>query len=988
MRLQLLVAAALIAVLPWQPAPAQSQGNLIAPPLLVAAEAEVPIRVASLEVTSEVNGGLARTTVEMRFHNPNGRQLEGELQFPLQAGQTVSGFALDIDGRMRPAVPVSKAKGQQVFESIARRRVDPGLLEQTAGNQFKLRVYPIPAHGERRVRISIDQALQRDADRSGWRFELPLAFARGVGEFPLRVIARGDEAAPRVIDGFGDIAFARDGDGYLARLDGRRIARSGLALRFAAAPRPQVFVQTVDGQRYFHAEVPFEGAGAFSRPLPKVVGLLWDSSASARNRDIDAELAVLDRYFAAVGNARVRLQRLRDVTGPVEPFTVSGGNWSALRAALRSTQYDGASALTQWQPQTDVDEYLLVSDGLSNYGTGQAMPALAPRQRLYALDSNGANADVARLTAWAEARGGRRIVVSPGTVAAATNTLLKDESRLLAIEGLGTDGLVVASHFPESGVLRIAGRLNAASATLRLRVQDGGPTDQASPERVVEVPVTASAPDSALVATLWAGYSLRELAAEPELHRARIQRIGSEFGVVTAETSLIVLEELADYAQHDIVPPAEYRVEVARLQAQRGQERKESRQTRLDEVAAELAEKLTWWRTSWPKGQPKQTESDEPAPVAYAEAAAMTTAAPPPPTPSPASPSVTARAVAPQAGNTGVSLDRIEVTGSRISEADMANAESEGEDGGEAGEGIAIAIQPWQPDSPFARRLRDAAAADVYAIYLDERDSHADSPAFYLDVADILFERGQRELALRVLSNLAEMNLENRHLLRVLGYRLMQADQPGIALPMFQRVLRLSEEEPQSWRDLGLAQAAVGSHQAAIGNLYEVVAREWDDRFNGVGMIALGELNAIIANSPRPLDTSAIDPRLLRNLPVDLRVVLAWDSDNSDMDLWVTDPNGEKTYFSNPRSYQGGRLSNDFTGGYGPEEFLLRDAKPGTYKVEANFYGDRQQLVTGATSLQLHFITGFGTAKASERKVTLRLKEASETVVVGEFEVR
>jgi uncharacterized protein YfaP (DUF2135 family) len=81
-------------------------------------------------------------------------------------------------------------------------------------------------------------------------------------------------------------------------------------------------------------------------------------------------------------------------------------------------------------------------------------------------------------------------------------------------------------------------------------------------------------------------------------------------------------------------------------------------------------------------------------------------------------------------------------------------------------------------------------------------------------------------------------------------------------------------------------------------------------------------------------------------------------------------------------------MSDDFTGGYGPEEFSLRDAKPGKYKVEANFFGDRQQLVTGATTLQLKLTTHFGSGKAREQLVAMRLKEQAETVLVGEFEVK
>ncbi|WP_017909460.1 DUF2135 domain-containing protein, partial [Xanthomonas sp. SHU 199] len=301
---------------------------------------------------------------------------------------------------------------------------------------------------------------------------------------------------------------------------------------------------------------------------------------------------------------------------------------------------------------------------------------------------------------------------------------------------------------------------------------------------------------------------------------------------------------------------------------------------------------------------------------------------------------------------------------------------------------ISLMLQPWQPDSPYARRLRAAAADAVYPLYLSERAAHADSVAFYLDVADVLFERGQRDLALRVLSNLAELQLENRHVLRVLGYRLLQAGRADLAVPVFEQVLRLGEEEPQSFRDLGLAYAARGDAQAAIAQLYEVVVRDWDTRFDGVSMIALNELNAIVARAPRPLDTGFVDPRLLRNLPLDLRVVLNWDSDNSDMDLWVTDPNGERCFYGNRATYQGGQLSPDFTGGYGPEEFSLRTAKPGKYKVEANFFGERQPLVTGATTLHLQLSTGWGTAAQRDQQVTLRLTERKETVLVGEFDVR
>jgi hypothetical protein len=215
----------------------------------------------------------------------------------------------------------------------------------------------------------------------------------------------------------------------------------------------------------------------------------------------------------------------------------------------------------------------------------------------------------------------------------------------------------------------------------------------------------------------------------------------------------------------------------------------------------------------------------------------------------------------------------------------------------------------------------------------------------------------------------------------------MQAGEHARAVSVLRQVLAMADEEPQSHRDLGLALAAAGDRQGAITHLYDVVARDWDQRFAEVDMIALNELNAIVATSPTPLDTAFVDRRLLRNLPVELRVVLGWDSDNSDMDLWVTGPDGEKCFYGHRNTREGGRLSDDFTGGYGPEEFLLRNARPGRYRVQAHFFGERQQVVTGATTLSLRLSTGWGTRKQKDQAVVLRLSGKDDTVLVGDFEV-
>jgi Ca-activated chloride channel homolog len=118
-----------------------------------------------------------------------------------------------------------------------------------------------------------------------------------------------------------------------------------------------------------------------------------------------------------------------------------------------------------------------------------------------------------------------------------------------------------------------------------------------------------------------------------------------------------------------------------------------------------------------------------------------------------------------------------------------------------------------------------------------------------------------------------------------------------------------------------------------------------------------------------------------------LRVVMSWDADDTDIDLWVTDPHGDKAYYGRPLSAQGGAMSRDFTGGFGPEAFQLKDAVPGTYTVEAHYFGDRQQKLLGPTTLMLELFTHFATPKQASQRVALKLRDQSERVLVGHFEV-
>ena len=942
-------------------ATAQRLPDLVAPPLVVADAGQSPVRLASASMHVETGAGVARTTIDLVFRNPSNRVLEGNLQFPLAPGQQIVGFALDIDGAMRDAVPVPKDRGREVFETIVREGVDPGLLEHTAGDAFRLRVYPFAPGGTRQVRLVLMAPLQRDGRAD--TVALPLAFARGLDRIELTLSTPGHPSLSGLV---GAPAITRHGDGHRVTLRDGDLADAGIAtLRVPYERRPAVQLQRRDGATWFVADVPVDTTDT-PRVLPRRIGLLWDSSMSGRERAHALEFTLLDAYFRAAGDIEVELLRLRDVADAPQRFRVRNGDWRVLRRELEATVYDGATAAGGWTPSTDTPEFLLFGDGLFNHGA-DAFPAFADGQRLYTVQS--ASGDTARLSALAQARGGHTITLrDAAALPAATRALLYDAPHPDAITGIGARELVAESNVATHGVVRIAGRLDAQRADLTLVVHTAGRT-----QRIPLSIDAARTPQGELAALQWARFQLAALQAEPERNRQRIAALGQRFGLVTPGTSLLVLERIEDYVRFDIEAPASIAgaVAAARLQTRATQAR--DRQTRRDAVTRGWAERIAWWERVFPKdAPPPQIAGPQDA------HAAMGAMPPPPPAPAPAA----TQMMMTEAAASPMALDRVQTTTARRRAGNVADAP-----GAAPSPTATIRLNPWQSDAPLARRLREAPDGEVYARYLDARDAEVQGTAFYLDAADVLQQRGETALALRVLSNLAELDLDNPHVLRVFAYRLRELQRDDLAVPVFERVLAMRPEEPQSLRDLALACAANGDRQRAVGLLADVVDGDWNGRFAEIELTALAELNALVATSPTPLDTSTIDPRLLRNLPLDLRAVLSWDSDDSDMDLWVTDPDGEKAYYGNRLTRQGARMSPDFTRGYGPEEFALRDAKPGVYRVEANFFGQRTQLVTGATTLTLWLSTGFGTPAQHDQRITLRLSDARETVFVGEFEV-
>lgn len=115
-----------------------------------------------------------------------------------------------------------------------------------------------------------------------------------------------------------------------------------------------------------------------------------------------------------------------------------------------------------------------------------------------------------------------------------------------------------------------------------------------------------------------------------------------------------------------------------------------------------------------------------------------------------------------------------------------------------------------------------------------------------------------------------------------------------------------------------------------------------------------------------------------------LRILLAWDTDNTDLDLHVVTPDGEHVFYGNRVLDNGGALDVDVTTGYGPEIFSSAAPQPGTYLVYVNYYGSGED-ESSLTTAQVSVVTDEGEANEQQQSFRIPLRKAGELTLVKHF---
>ena len=929
----------------------------------------VPMQVKELSVAAAVRGLYATVDTTLTFQNPNDRLLEGELVFPLPDGAVVCGYALDINGVLVDGVVVKKEKARVAFEAETRRRVDPGLVEHVKGNLYRTRIYPLPANGARTIRLSYTTPLAT-APNGDAALLLPMP-RETIAKLAVKIEVANATAEPPVLGGLGDLRFQQAENFW--RVESTTTNSAPSSDIWVALPKLPPSLSAVekspDGSTWFSLAALAPAFADQSMAPPARLHVLWDASGSRADADLQKEIDLISALQAGSFDLIV----FRDAPEAVREFKTAAD----LASALKDVPFDGGSdfaALAAVVPD-DGAPVLLFTDGLDTLAD---KPMEFPGAKPIAIVSQ----TVADREALRQACAGRLIELPTMDIAAALAQIANPAPRITGVKGTGIANIQGLGR-PAAGRVTLLGQLTAPEATVQIEYAG----------HVLSEPFTLRAADARAgktLATAWAAARVNQLSPRAEQFEDDLLALGRQYGLVSPATSLLVLESVDQWVRHEIEPPAslpELREQYYALLKNRGQETADARTRHLEQLAELWKQRVEWWKTDFKKNPlPVSTDKDRDrgggALFAMAERSETMPAASPP---------MAAMEMAADGDTRSFNAAGEPVLLDASAAAPAAKAPGDGRPA------ASIEIKEWSPDVPYLKSIRAADAAARYGAYLAERKEWAQSPAFFLDCAGEFLKLEDKPIGLRILSNLAELRIEDAALLRVFAWRLQQAGELDRAIGLLRRVAKLRAEEPQSFRDLALALAERGkaSHgkadlEEAMNLFVQVALTPWNRHSDSIPLFALEELNALVAwinrqewkDGDKPA-IPAYDEKLRDNLDTDIRIVMSWDADATDIDLHVVEPGGEEAFYGHNRTARGGLVSRDVTDGYGPEEYLIHAAPQGSYAIKAKYYGSRQQTVVGAATVTATVFTDWGRAAEQRQTLALRLDQPKDMVDIG-----
>ncbi|MEO8903143.1 MAG: hypothetical protein ABI488_13630 [Polyangiaceae bacterium] len=309
----------------------------------------------------------------------------------------------------------------------------------------------------------------------------------------------------------------------------------------------------------------------------------------------------------------------------------------------------------------------------------------------------------------------------------------------------------------------------------------------------------------------------------------------------------------------------------------------------------------------------------------------------------------------------------------------------------------AVSAKPRLRDPHFSLTRALIASGDLPAAHREAtewREHDAYNLVVVRLLGDIETEQGEKTRARRTYSSIVELLPRDVQARRALATVLKQSGDLEGARQQLLVALELADDRHTAFEladvEYRLERPEARDRFRAIAEAKDVPEAVRYPARQRLAQIAARERREALAHGDREraaaLDTEIEQLDIHGGVENDIKVFLSWDTDRTDIDLWVTTPSGETVKYDHRHGAGGEQLFDDVTTGYGPESFTAHDAARGQYRVSVDYFGARPGAFKEARG-EVIVILNEGRANEARSTFPYRLFEEKDNVTVASINV-
>jgi hypothetical protein len=207
-----------------------------------------------------------------------------------------------------------------------------------------------------------------------------------------------------------------------------------------------------------------------------------------------------------------------------------------------------------------------------------------------------------------------------------------------------------------------------------------------------------------------------------------------------------------------------------------------------------------------------------------------------------------------------------------------------------------------------------------------------------------------------------------------------------VALSLRAEAFRLDPEDSEAGFMLASSLVKAGEEKAHEKILFDLLETTYKNNRHAVWRGAEERIRSWIGTLDGRGESARADrlrDRLKKALVVDIEVILSWDTKATDVDLHILEPGGVICNYERKTVPGGGALDLDDTDGFGPETYVIRRSRTGTYEIKVVYFAGGAE-----TKAKVRIRCKVGTEKetVTTREVTLTKVKQAELIEKIEME--